>query len=68
MNDSFRELKARIRRVDAVLTSVGGNDHADLAQALSRVQRLVRRGDRSLEPSAELIALLERAEALARAT
>ena len=66
MNDVFREVKARIRRVDAILTSVGGTDHVELAQALSRVQRLARKGDRSREPSPELLSLLERAEALAR--
>lgn len=66
MNDNYRQMKARIRRVDAILTSVGGSDHAELAQALSRVQRLARKGDRSREPSPELLALLERAEALAR--
>jgi hypothetical protein len=35
------------------------------AQALSRVHRAERRGDRSREPSAELRSLLDQAEGLA---
>jgi hypothetical protein len=65
MNDLFRELKARIRTLDEVLSG-GGLADVEFAQALSRVRRAVRRGDRSREPSAELRALLERAEGLAR--
>jgi hypothetical protein len=38
----------------------------EFAQALSRVRRAERRGDRSREPSSELRTLLERAEGLAR--
>jgi len=66
VNDTFRELKERIRALETVLANRGvGN--ADLAQAVSRTRRAVRRGDRSREPSLELRALLERAETLARA-
>lgn len=65
MNDLFRELKARIRTLDEVLAG-GGLADVEFAQALSRVRRAVRRGDRSREPSAELRTLLERAEGLAR--
>jgi hypothetical protein len=64
MNDSYREFKARLRRLDGVLVEHGlGN--LEFAQALSRVRRAERHGDRSREPSGELRALLERAEALA---
>lgn len=67
MNETFRELKERIRRLEEVLVHRGlGN--LELAQAVSRVRRAVRRGDRSREPSLELRGLLERAEALARAS
>ena len=66
MNDSFRELKGRIRKLDGILVE-RGMVSTDLAQAVSRVHRAERHGDRSREPSAELRALLERAESLARA-
>jgi nucleoid DNA-binding protein len=66
VNDTFRELKERIRRLEDVLVHRGlGN--MEFAQAVSRVRRAVRHGDRSREPSLELRGLLERAEALARA-
>ena len=65
MNDTFRELKERIRKLEEVLTRRGlGN--MEFAQAVSRVRRAVRHGDRSREPSLELRGMLERAEALAR--
>jgi hypothetical protein len=64
MNDTFRDVKARIRRLDEILAR-GGLSHVDFAQAVSRVRRAVKRGDRSREPSTELRTLLERAEGLA---
>ena len=66
MNDTFREVKDRIRKLDTVLER-GGNSNADLAQAVSMVRRLVKKGDRSREPSEEIRRCLERAEALGRA-
>ena len=65
MNDLYRELKARLRKLDEILVGQGLTN-LDLAQALSRAHRAERRGDRSREPSDELRVLLERAEALAR--
>jgi hypothetical protein len=65
MNDAYRELKARLRRLDELLVAQG-LANLEFAQALSRVHRAERRGDRSREPSDELRGLLERAEALAR--
>ena len=65
MNDSFRDLKARVRRLDELL-SAGAMANVQFAQALSQVHRALRRGDRSREPTAELEALVQRAEALAR--
>lgn len=65
MNDSFRDLKARVRRLDEVL-SAGAAANVEFAQALSRARRALRRGDRSRQPPAELEALVERAETLAR--
>jgi GTPase involved in cell partitioning and DNA repair len=66
VNDTFRELKERIRRLEEVLVHRGlGN--MEFAQAVSRVRRAVRHGDRSREPSLELRGLLDRAEALGRA-
>ena len=65
MNDTFREFKGRIRKLDGVLLD-RGLVNLEFAQAVSRVHRVVRRGDRSREPTAELRGLLERAENLAR--
>ncbi len=65
MNDNYREFKARLRRLDELLVAQGLRD-VEFAQALSRVRRAERRADRSREPSHELQALLEHAEALAR--
>jgi hypothetical protein len=65
MNDDFRELKERMRRLDGLLTS-GGLEHVEFAQAVSRLRRAARRADRSRQPSTELQVLLQRAEGLAR--
>ena len=64
MNDVYREFKARLRRLDEILVAQGLTN-VEFAQALSRVHRAERRGDRSREPSSELRTLLERAEGLA---
>ena len=64
MNDAYRELKARLRRLDEILATQGLTN-LEFAQALSRVHRAERHGDRSREPGDDLRALLERAEALA---
>ncbi len=66
VNDTFRELKGRVRSLEAVLAQRGATG-TGLAQAVSQLRRAVNRGDRSREPNAELRGLLERAEALARA-
>ncbi len=64
MNDVFKELKQRMRSLDRILVERGlGN--MEFAQAVSRLRRAARRGDRSREPSADLMVLLERAEILA---
>ena len=64
MNDSYRDFKARLRKLDEILVEQG-RTNVDFAQALSRVHRAERHGDRSREPSDELRVLLERAEAVA---
>ncbi len=66
MNDAFREVKVRLRKLDELLDR-GGLTHADFAQAVSLTRRALKRGDRSREPSSELRGLLERAEGLAPA-
>ena len=66
MNEAFRNLKERMRRLDALLESRGASEDVSFAQALSSLHRAVRRGDRSREPSAELLALLERVESFGR--
>lgn len=65
MNDDFRELKARIRKLDEILAA-GGTGDLPFAQAVSAVRRAAKRGDRTRDPSPALRALLERAEVLAR--
>ncbi len=63
MNDSYRELKARLRKLDETLLAQG-HTNLEFAQAVSRVHRAERHGDRSREPTSELRALLQRAEDL----
>ena len=65
MNDNFRELKARLRRLDELLASRGTVD-VEFAQAVSAVRRAAKHGDRTRDPTPELRALLERAENLGR--
>lgn len=65
MNDNFRELKGRIRQLDALLAA-GGNGDLSFAQAVSAVRRAMKHGDRTRDPSPALRALLDRAEALGR--
>lgn len=62
MNDPFKELKERMRRLDTILARQGPSEDVGLAQALSSLHRAERRGDRSRPPTAELVLLLERAE------
>jgi hypothetical protein len=66
MNEAFRTLKERMRRLDELLENRGASEDVGFAQALSSLHRAARRGDRSREPSAELVMLLERAEAFGR--
>ncbi|HSN91602.1 MAG TPA: hypothetical protein VLS93_10260 [Anaeromyxobacteraceae bacterium] len=65
MNDDFKTLKERMRKLDGILLS-GGLGHVEFAQAVSRLHRAARRADRSRQPSPQLQVLLERAEGLAR--
>jgi hypothetical protein len=65
MNDGFRDLKDRMRRLDALLENRGPTDLV-FAQALSFLHRAAKRGDRHREPTPELRGLLERAEECGR--
>ena len=65
MNENYRELKARIRKLDELLVAHGMSD-MQFAQALSAVRRAAKHGDRRRDPSPELRALLEKAENLGR--
>jgi hypothetical protein len=65
MNDNFRELKARLRRLDELLAA-GGTVDLEFAQAVSAARRAAKHGDRTRDPSPELRGLLERAENLGR--
>jgi hypothetical protein len=66
MNDEFRQLKERMRQLDAMLQRQGASEDVAFAQAVSSLHRAERRGDRTREPTRELVALLERAEAAGR--
>lgn len=66
MNDNYREFKGRIRKLDELLAA-RGTSNVDFAQALSRVRRAAKQGDRTRDPSPELRALLDKAETLGRA-
>lgn len=65
MNDNYRELKGRIRKLDEILAA-RGTANVDFAQALSRLHRAAKQGDRTRDPSPELRALLDKAENLGR--
>lgn len=65
MNDNFKELKERIRKLDALLEARGTGDLA-FAQAVSAVRRAVKHGDRTRDPPPALRALLDKAETLGR--
>ncbi len=65
MNENYKELKDRIRRLDELLAARGTGDLA-FAQAVSAVRRAEKHGDRSRDPSPELRALLDKAESLGR--
>jgi hypothetical protein len=65
MNDAYREIKGRVRRLDELLRQ-GGLQNLEFAQALNRARQLVRKGDRSREPSVELRTSVDRAETLGR--
>jgi hypothetical protein len=65
VNDDFRDLKARLHRLDDQLAAEGPG-HLPFAQAVSALKRAVHRGDRSRPPTAELVGLLEKAEQLGK--
>jgi hypothetical protein len=66
MNEAYKDLKERMRRLDALLESRGPNGDLGFAQALSYLHRAARRGDRTRHPSPELVTLLAKAEDLGR--
>lgn len=65
MNDGFRDLKERMRKLDAILESRGPVD-LGFAQALSILHRATKRSDRHRDPTPELRSLLARAEECGR--
>jgi hypothetical protein len=66
MNAGFKDLKERMRRLYALLESRGPSEDVGFAQAVSTLHRAARKGDRTREPTPELLSLLERAEGLGR--
>jgi hypothetical protein len=69
MNENFGELKARVRKLNELLTSDGGRilENLDFARAVSQAHRLLRDADRTREPSAAARVAVEKAELLGRA-
>jgi hypothetical protein len=65
VNDNFKDVKTRIRKLNELLAD-RGRGHLPFAQALSAAQRAEKHGDRSRDPSPELRGLLEKAELLGR--
>lgn len=55
MNDNFRDLKERIRKLDALLAD-GGSQDLSFAQAVSALRRAAKHGDRTRDPSPALCA------------
>jgi len=68
MNDNFGDFKARLRKLGSLLAGEQGRilENLDFARAVSQAQRLIRSGDRTREPSAEIRAAVEKAELLGR--
>ena len=68
MNENFGELKARVRKLNEILTGDGSRilENLDFARAVSQAHRLLRDGDRTREPSPVLRAAVEKAELLGR--
>jgi hypothetical protein len=69
MNQNFGELKARVRKLNELLSAephrILGN--LEFARTVSHAQRIVRDGNRTREPSQMLRAAVEKAERLGRA-
>jgi hypothetical protein len=65
VNENYRELKARIRKLDELLVA-RGRGNLQFAQAVSQVRRMAKSGDRTRDPTPELRGLLEKAENLGR--
>lgn len=65
MNDNYKEMKSRIRKLEELVVASGIVD-ATFAQAVSAVRRAAKHGDRTRDPSPELRLLLGKAEELAR--
>ncbi len=69
MNENFGELKARVRKLNEILTGDSGRilGNLEFARAVSQAHRLLRDGDRTREPSSTIRAAVEKAELLGRA-
>ena len=68
MNENFGELKARVRKLNKLLTSENGRilGNLEFARAVSQAERLLRDGDRTREPAKPIRAAVEKAELLGR--
>lgn len=68
MNENFGDLKARVRKLNELLTAENGRilGNLDFARAVSQAERLLRDGDRTREPEKTLRAAVEKAELLGR--
>ena len=65
MNENYRELKRRLRKLDELLVT-RGMENAAFARAVDALRRAAKRGDPRRDPPPELRALLEKAEGLGK--
>ena len=63
MNENYRELKRRIRKLDEIRVT-RGMQNIQFVRALDLLRRAAKRGDSDRNPSPELTSLLDKAEAL----
>ncbi len=67
MNEELAEMKRRLRGAEDLLLRNGSSSiiaNVKLAQAISRMRRLIRHADRGRAPSAELLQAMQAVDAL----
>jgi hypothetical protein len=67
VNDDLADMKRRLRRAEELLLRNGSSSiiaNVKLAQAISRMRRLIRHADRGRAPSTELLHAMQAVDAL----